>query len=1160
MNARYVLCALVSLTQFVNAQKPYSLPQVTPKSPNVSGLQKYGDIPVSLSTGVPNISIPLTNIEVDGLSLPITLSYHNTGLKVQEIPSMMGLGFDLQYGGVISYDQHGLNDYDLTNNGLLVSSTARQNLNRYLAGTMNTTDRYNYLEAVLNSEQDSEFDLYHFNFLGYTGTFYFDTTGVAIVMPKTDLKIAKIDTGLKVLDNAGNQFYFQAAEGSSSYEAVTTYVSPSISCVSGWYLSKIITRSGRLIRFTYKPYSMGYTKTVSCITHYPSTTGCPTSSLDNTDVLITQSFLLPDSIVFDQGYVKFARSASVRQDIVQYPFMDSIPSLTGFSVYNSSGQPVHEFSFLQGYFPGTPRLKLNGVQEKAGSEIGRTWTFRYYKDSTSFPYFFSKGFDHWGYYNGQDYNETLIPDADYSSFVANWRNYITSGYADRTSNFNYSQYGLLKTITYPTGGSTMLEYEPNQVRVAHYSDIVQYPFLRWSSGSLPTVTIPIAGHNTLFSGNITDTFTVTENTPVYATAFLENDPSYLAPASITFTGPEAGRAKLYALLSQSCTTDHCQGFGTFVLDSGTYTYTLSTGYNYDQQRTLHCNFEISRQALDTAGGLPPFELGGCRIKRVITYDSIAGIRSMTKKFIYDDSLSHVVFRNIPNYLSRSEVGVTAGFTSCVDCGTEYKIHGEPVVPYVGSTVEYGHVTELYDTSGRGGKVEHYYVTSADIGGSISGQPFVAPINTTWRAGQVAAENVYKYAGGTYTLVQSQNNDYYISDRLRPTNGIKVEYSRYCTASNPTERIHRTGLATLFTELMYRNQSTTTDYLNDTMARVTSTSAASSYHTMPTLIQSVDSKKQPVKEKTRYSFDYDTSVTPTTSEALAIRGIVRKNMLVPIEKLLIKTLHDTDYVVGGTLYTYRLDKPVLSKIYALKLAAPVLYSSFTVSSINGSGNFVKDSRYEERLIENKYDGFNNIIEQYKASDTKVTYIWDYQKYYPIAEVVNADSGSVAYTSFEADGTGDWTIASSSRDNTQGITGRSSYQLSNGSISKSGLSSAVAYTLSYWTKNSAPLTITGTVGTPQKGKTISGWTCFVHTISGVSQVALSGSGIIDELRLYPKAAHMKTYTFDPLIGMTSESDVRNSITYYEYDGFGRLTTIKDQDKNILKTVDYKYQTPQ
>jgi YD repeat-containing protein len=51
-------------------------------------------------------------------------------------------------------------------------------------------------------------------------------------------------------------------------------------------------------------------------------------------------------------------------------------------------------------------------------------------------------------------------------------------------------------------------------------------------------------------------------------------------------------------------------------------------------------------------------------------------------------------------------------------------------------------------------------------------------------------------------------------------------------------------------------------------------------------------------------------------------------------------------------------------------------------------------------------------------------------------------------------------------------------------------------------------------------------------------------------------MTSYTYYPLIGMSSQCDADNRISYYQYDPFGRLKVVKDQDHNIIKTVQYHY----
>jgi YD repeat-containing protein len=227
------------------------------------------------------------------------------------------------------------------------------------------------------------------------------------------------------------------------------------------------------------------------------------------------------------------------------------------------------------------------------------------------------------------------------------------------------------------------------------------------------------------------------------------------------------------------------------------------------------------------------------------------------------------------------------------------------------------------------------------------------------------------------------------------------------------------------------------------------------------------------------------------------------------------------------------------------------SSFTPLAVAGH-SLTKDSRY---LIESLYTFTKgNPTQTTPHSGVTNSYLWDYTNKEPIAKVVNTTVDQVAYSSFEADGSGNWTIPSSSRD-TGGVTGVKCYNLSSGSVSRSGLTTASFYVVSYWTKNATSYTVSGSSATIQ-GKTIAGWTYFEHTVTGVSSVTVSGSGDVDELRLYPQTAQMTTYTYTPLVGMSSQCDVDNRVTYYNYDALGRLIVIMDQDRNIVKSVGYHY----
>ena len=79
-------------------------------SPNATALGTYADVPVNNYTGVPNISIPLHTVTSRDISLPITLSYHASGIKVAQEASWVGLGWALQAGGVITRTVRSIDD------------------------------------------------------------------------------------------------------------------------------------------------------------------------------------------------------------------------------------------------------------------------------------------------------------------------------------------------------------------------------------------------------------------------------------------------------------------------------------------------------------------------------------------------------------------------------------------------------------------------------------------------------------------------------------------------------------------------------------------------------------------------------------------------------------------------------------------------------------------------------------------------------------------------------------------------------------------------------------------------------------------------------------------------------------------------------------------
>ncbi|WP_315824042.1 hypothetical protein [Paraflavitalea speifideaquila] len=252
-------------------------------------------------------------------------------------------------------------------------------------------------------------------------------------------------------------------------------------------------------------------------------------------------------------------------------------------------------------------------------------------------------------------------------------------------------------------------------------------------------------------------------------------------------------------------------------------------------------------------------------------------------------------------------------------------------------------------------------------------------------------------------------------------------------------------------------------------------------------------------------------------------------------------------------TLTVNSELTDKLITTFREYPASSNNFLVDSVQKYGQGGTLNNY---LYNSAYDSKLNVTGMVSLQQPPLSMIWDYQSMYPVAKVANAAPGNIAYTSFETTNTGNWTISGGAVNTLNAITGSKGYSLSSGnSITKSSITSG-NYIVSYWSMNGSLLVNAG-IGTSLLTK--NGWTLYEHRLNNASAVSIAGTAVIDELRLYPALAQITTYTYDPLIGLTSQNDNRNNIVYYEYDGFNRLRRIRDADNHIVKMVDYQYQVP-
>lgn len=266
---------------------------------------------------------------------------------------------------------------------------------------------------------------------------------------------------------------------------------------------------------------------------------------------------------------------------------------------------------------------------------------------------------------------------------------------------------------------------------------------------------------------------------------------------------------------------------------------------------------------------------------------------------------------------------------------------------------------------------------------------------------------------------------------------------------------------------------------------------------------------------------------------------------------------TEYVTyqdfaGDTLSIYpaRLDM--------IHTAAPFASSSFTPVALSATA-VTKDSKYQ---LEETYTFANgNLVATTPVNKMTSSYLWNASQQYPIAEIKNAAYGTSAYTSFEeAANEGGWTYTFSNYA-TDYKTGMKAHSLSGNDVSRTGLNSATTYIISYWAKGGVPTLTNGVVtNNDASSAEADGWKYYEKVFTGATAVIISGgAGVyIDELRMYPQGALMTSYAYKPLVGIISSTDPNNRHGYFDYDGLGRLTLMKDAYRNILKQFKYNYRT--
>lgn len=308
-------------------------------------------------------------------------------------------------------------------------------------------------------------------------------------------------------------------------------------------------------------------------------------------------------------------------------------------------------------------------------------------------------------------------------------------------------------------------------------------------------------------------------------------------------------------------------------------------------------------------------------------------------------------------------------------------------------------------------------------------------------------------------------------------------------------------------------------------------------------------------KNYYPDDYD-DISPAITDMKTFRMYA-----VPVStETWLKKPNNDEFLIDATIneYVKLSDGQIkLSNIYKLESKEPVAKATvgYQVSS-----SLVRSSSLFKVQSTTGYNALGNPVQVSSPGGDISSKIFDYNDRFVTASVLNAGSEDIAFSSFEAVNsggvvsqqttTGSWVIFPGSTIATdRSLTGKYSFS---GRLDKT-VTHTGNYTVTIWGHSWGNVTVNGQTGTALAN--VGDWRLFEWKLVNVSTITVLADNV-DEVRLCPTNAKMVTFTYNPAIGKTSECDESNRIVFYEYDDFGRLRMVRDENGNIVKMYEYNY----
>ncbi|WP_170117548.1 RHS repeat domain-containing protein [Chitinophaga ginsengisoli] len=1104
---------------------------------------------VNLPTGKAEFNFPLYSY-TDGnrLSTAVSLNYTGgNGIKVDEMASSVGLGWQLQCGGVISRtaigdpdDQIGreLPDYDAIGYGRMKHTYERNCMPMSgwvpLLSTPATWFKHN-AQTIADREQD----LFTFRFGAESGSFVIGTDGSILPVEDTHLKIEKVEEDMSangiittiskfvITTESGIQYVFndKTLNRVISYStgipvqffkdvpyanwtfflSKTSYRLYNYYSVDNWLLTEINNpMTGKKITFNYDSYTLDYIAGEDATQSVEQVDASNSKEVVqwvqrrfNGTVKRLRAIQLPNNAAvnftyYDNDRVDLAGDKALKQIAIIENGVEKSGYVFNYQYFSKGVIRPFTYSFPADE-SGNARLSLQSVQRKGmNNYLDKPYSFSYFiSDNVSgwVPPRMSSSQDHWGYYNG-------IATYPYDNNFNIYKN-CENLFKERQRFVNASataKNGCLRTVTYPTGGTLNFEYESNRAYI----------------NNAEVLAAGVRVKKITQSDGVDDTKLITTEYKYVDEAGHPSSWGYEAP--------------LYNRDANSL----------LVVPKGLDFYVATLVYNIMPNVISQGLMQMGRATAIKSGEMASKYAGAALqinlLTTIITY--------MVGKIIQPDG--------------NQEVSKTTAIS--------YSSHPAKanLLPFLYKRVEVYNGTQESNI----GKTVFTFTSNEDF-------PLFVP----------TLDAPYSSRSRAFLPAYGLTKAYKVYNKLNEP--VLEVYNKY----NVLVLEHPTGLHGSIKCVPSMILITNNDNLGAYMSRIAFFSDA--YYAITGRVEmeySVEKKYgigDYIMNRTDYTYDPNyfnvKKITTTGSNG----DITEKRIYYPY-----------DYNIAGPLSQMKsnniIDVPVSSETWILKAGSQQLmvgaqimdYQQITNGDFKPVNvyNLVTDKPIDQSIVGQfdatklkwKDEYFKTDISYSYNSNGDLSQIVEYgtagcvlkddRSESVIATVKNAGLNDIAYSSFEDGALGNWQLSSSAPSmimtDADAPTGKKVLLLSSSStLSRSGLTQTKEYILSYWYKGGAVNISGGTVTSSVSVKTVNGWTLNVLRVRSANSLTITGSAYVDELRLYPADAKMVTRCHNELMKVVTETAADNNSVYYEYDELGRLKATRDADKNIRGFYEYK-----